>query len=124
MKPLFFSLLMLIASPAWAVWTFVTSDTEGVKVFVDFETLRKEGAIRKVWQISNYPPNNKTLEGSVRSRVELDCKNETVKTLSFSIFSENFSRGQNIYTQDAEQEKKSIAPDSVGWTVLKEVCKK
>lgn len=117
-------LAMLITSPAWAGWSFVTSSEEDAEVLVDFDTLRKEGNLRRIWQLFNLAPNDKYGWGSVRSRVEFDCKNETLKTLSYSVYSNKFASGSVIHRRDDEQPKRDIAPETISWTVLKEVCKK
>lgn len=118
------TLAMLITSPAWAGWSFVTSSEEDAEVLVDFETLRKEGNLRRIWQLYNLSPNDKNGWGSVRSRVEFDCKNETLKTLSYSVYSKQFASGSVIHRRDEEQPKRDIAPETISWTVLKEVCKR
>jgi hypothetical protein len=120
-------LLMFVNLPAWAGWTFVTTgidDSFEVQYFLDYETLRKDGNLRRIWRLVNYPPNDKEGWGSVRSRLEFDCKNETVKPLSDTVFSEKFSRGKIIFAQDKESPKQDIAPDTATSTLFKEVCKR
>jgi hypothetical protein len=127
MKPFFFSLLMLIASPAWAGWTLVatSNETPPDKYFLDFETLRKEGNEIRIWQLINLPPNDKYGWGSIRSRNLYDCKNDTVQVLSKRIFTESFAEGKEVTTAlNSPSPKSDIAPDTIGWIVLKEVCKR
>ena len=71
------ALLMLFAPPAWAGWTFVTQDVNENSFFLDFETLRKDGNLRKVWQKVELAKANKFEWVSTRQRNEFDCKNET-----------------------------------------------
>ena len=52
-KPYLLALVMLIVSPAWADWTLVSETTEGTKFYTDFSTIRKEGNLRKVWEVTN-----------------------------------------------------------------------
>jgi len=118
------ALLILIALPAWAGWTKVSESDDDAEVFLDYDTLRRDGNLRRIWQLYNLSPNDKNGWGSVRSRVELDCKNETLKTLSYSVYSKHFTTGVVIHSKDEEQPKRDIAPATISWTVLKEVCKR
>jgi hypothetical protein len=119
------ALVIFIAPPAWAGWTYVTtSEGDDARYFLDYETLRKDGNVRRIWQLVNLPSNDKDGWGSVRSRIEYDCKNETSKLMSFTVFSENFSSGNQILSQDKEMPRKDIPPGSVNWTLFKEVCKR
>ena len=125
------ALLMLITSSAWAGWTYITS-AEGDAIsaggnlehFLDYETLRKEGNLRRIWMLINFPPNDKEGWGSVRIRVEFDCKNETSKRMSYTVFSGKLSTGKIIFTQDKESPKEDIPPDTATWTIFKDVCKR
>ena len=119
--------LMLVVSPAWAGWTLVatSSETPSDKYFLDFETLRKEGNERRIWKLINLSPNDKYGWGSMRSRNLYDCKNDTVQILSQRIFAESFAEGKEVMPAvDSPSQKRDIAPDTIGWIVLKEVCKR
>ena len=121
------TMLILIASPAWAGWTLVaiSNGTPPDKYFLDFETLRKEGNEIRIWQLINLPPNDKYGWGSIRSRNLYDCKNDTVQVLSKRIFAESFAEGKEVTTAlNSPSPKSDIAPDTIGWIVLKEVCKR
>ena len=118
------ALVMLIASPAWAGWTFVTKDLEDNSFFVDFDTLRKDGNLRKVWQMIDLSTSNKFRWASTRQRNEYDCKNETKSILSFAAFSKKNLEGERLYDGNKISEKEDVAPDSVDWRVLKLVCSK
>lgn len=121
------TLLFLLSPSAWGGWTFVTNSNESPpsKYFLDFETLRKEGNERRIWQLINMQPNDKYGWGSMRSRNLYDCKNETVQILTRKIFSEPFAEGKELMIGgDTPSPKSDVAPDTVGWTMLKEVCKR
>jgi hypothetical protein len=120
-------MLILIASPAWAGWTLVaiSNGAPPDKYFLDFETVRKEGNEIRIWQLINLPPNDKYGWGSIRSRNLYDCKNDTVQVLSKRIFAESFAEGKEVTTAlNSPSPKSDIAPDTIGWIVLKEVCKR
>jgi hypothetical protein len=120
------ALVMLFASPAWAGWTFVadTSETPPSRHFFDFETLRKEGNEITIWKLVNFPPNHQNGWGSLRSKNLYDCRNETIQILSLQTFSEQFARGKESSIVNSPTTKAHIPPDTQGWTMLKEVCKR
>ena len=118
------SLLMLITSPAWAGWTFVAQDIDGNSFFIDFETLRKDGNLRKVWQMTELTKANKFGYVSIRQRNEFDCKNETRSISSVAAFSKSNLEGEKLYDGNKITDKEDIAPNSVNWSILKLVCNK
>lgn len=48
------ALVMLIASPVWANWTLVTDNDSGTKFYIDYSTIRKDGNLRKVWEVTDF----------------------------------------------------------------------
>lgn len=123
-KSCLLAFVMMVASPAWAEWTFVAKSVEGDSFFIDFENLRKEGNIRKVWQKVELTKENKFKWLSLRYRNEYDCKNETISILSLTAFSEKNLVGERLWNGNKISEKDDIAPDSVDWSILKKVCSK
>ena len=116
--------VMMIASPVWAGWEYVDTEIESRRqYFLDFETLRKDGNIRKIWQLINFPKADEYGALSTRGRVEFDCKNETGQTLSFTVFSEQFANGKVLLQNNTASSKRDIAPETVSWTLLQKVCK-
>jgi len=118
------ALLMLFASPAWAGWEYVDTEIESRnQYFLDFETLRKDGNTRKIWQLINLPKADEFGWHSLRVRVEFDCKNEARQTLSFTAFSEQFANGKVIFQNNTASAKTDIAPETVASTLIQKVCK-
>jgi len=121
------SLLMLIASPAWAEWEFVVETESGTQVFIDFQTVRKEAHRVKVWQLTNYPKLQNTPSGleifSLRTRYEFDCKEETSRMLAITAFPEQYARGKELGHEGESNKWEHIAPRSTHSEVLKKVCK-
>ena len=120
------SLLMLMASPAWAQWTLV-SEPDGAKFFVDFENIRKDNNLLKVWVLTNFSKPLK-LKGnevmSFRLRYEVNCKQEQTRVLEISAFSRPNAAGTFLGTEERENAKWSDeAPRTGGWDILKSVCK-
>lgn len=118
------ALLMLIASPAWADWEYVNKDIDGNIFYLDFETLRKDGNLRRIWQMVELADGDKSKWVSTRQRNEYDCKNETRKILSFASFSQKNLKGERLFEHTTPTSASDIAPQSIDWGVLKLVCSK
>jgi hypothetical protein len=117
------TLVMLIASPAWA-WEYVDTEIESRnQYFLNLETLRTDGNIKRTWQLINLAKADEYGWRSLRVRVEFDCKNETRQTLSYTAFSESFADGKVLFQNNTASAKTDIAPETVGWSLLQKVCK-
>ena len=121
------TLVMLFASPAWADWEFVVETESGTQVFIDFQTVRKEAHRVKVWQLTNFPKpqNTSSVQGisSLRTRYEIDCKEETSRTLAITAFPEQYASGKELGHQGESNKWEHIAPRSTHSEILKKVCK-
>jgi hypothetical protein len=125
MKKLFLTIALFLCLPVMADWKYITTESESESdFFLDFETLRKDGNVRRIWQLVNVKPGHKSGWGSIRSRVEFDCKNETSQGFSTMAFSEKFTGGKILFQSNTPLTKADIAPNTVASILLKEVCKK
>ena len=112
------------AVPATADWTKV-SDEGSFAQYVDYDTIRKDGNLRKVWALHDNKKRDEDGEMSTRFRMELDCKEERTRTLSISSHSQNMAGGALLRKLTQENPKwKDVVPNSVGDTILKIACKK
>jgi hypothetical protein len=121
----YFLLLMLIASPAWAEWEELAKNERGALIFLNRDTIRQEGSRVKFWQLTNLAKPN-VLDGreylSMRSRVEIDCKQEKQRFMTITAFASLFASGERISEITDVGQWRDIAPDSVSWKLLKTVC--
>lgn len=118
------ALVMLIASPAWAGWVYLSTDVKGNVFYLDFETLRKDGNLRRIWQMTEPADGDKLKWVSIRYRNEYDCKNETRRMLTFTSFSQKNLNGERLFENTKPTDAEDIAPESIDWTTLKLVCSK
>jgi len=123
MKPFFFSLLMLIASPAWAEWVEVTRGVNGNVIYIDPATIRKEGNRRKFWGITDLSKVGTSGELSRKYRKEYDCKDERSRILTITIYSQAMGDGDVKGTDNIVSEWQEIAPETLDEAVLKRVCR-
>ena len=121
------ALLFLLGQPAWADWTIIAQTADGdKKLFVDFSTIQKDGNFIKVWQLTNFstPPIGYSVSIlSVLSNYEFDCKNEKVRKLSITGFSELFARGKALVTEDKTENWVDIPPQSIISETKQKTCK-
>ena len=130
MKKLFLVSLMMLAGSAWAEWKFVTATTYGgqeVALFVDPDTIKKRGNIRKAWGLSAFMNRNENGALSNRWQQEFDCKEEQLRYLAFSRHSDRFAKGTILHTEDINQKDapwQPVAPNTIDSEILKYVCSK
>ncbi len=125
MKKLFLTIALFMCLPVMADWKYIATEFESEsEFFLDFETLRKDGNIRRIWQVVNLKPGDKSGWVSIRSRMEFDCKNETSQGFTAMAFSEKFAGGKDLFQSSKPTTKSDVAPNTVGWIVLQEVCKR
>ena len=113
--------LLLAISSAWAGWVQVAQNDSG-DFYIDPETIRKDGNLVRVWQLTDFKQRNKEGELSRRTRTEYDCKQERRRLLSLSTHSEPMAGGTTVanFTPDANWNE--IPPGSVSEVFLKIVC--
>ena len=124
MRKYLIALLMLISCSAWADWVFVVASEDGnARLFIDPNTVRKEGSLRKIWELRNDKFKSKNGAQSFRARVEYDCKNETSKLLSLTEHSGGMASGTVLLSVDSPLAKTSIPPNTIAEEMLKAVCR-
>ena len=123
MKKLFLVCLMMLAGSAWAEW--VMYDTGGTTTFYyDPATIRKDGNMRRVWQLTDFRMRNKYGEMSRRYRIEYDCKQELLRYLYLSTHSQSMAGGTIFETYGEDNSWTAIAPDTIDEIMRKIVCAK
>ncbi len=119
--------LIIMATNANAEWTKISTAKSGV-LFYDKHTIKRNGDKVKVWEYMNYNLENETdpdllKYASQRSLVEIDCVNETYKTLTSDLYSKpNLEGDYKKLTSD--NEIKYVVPYSTFASLMKLTCKK
>jgi hypothetical protein len=91
----FLMALILVSTPAAAEWTMIqTGDNESV--YVDFDTLQKNGDLVTVSTLNDYYFVQQKKELSTQFTELHDCKHKKFKALSISYYSENMAKGDVI----------------------------
>jgi len=107
--------LILISTPAAAEWTMIqTGDNENV--YVDFDTLQKNGALVTVSTLNDYNFVQQKKELSTQFTELHDCKHKKFKALSISYYSENMAKG-NVIEASSFNEPEIAWSDVVNYSV-------
>lgn len=123
MKKLFLVCLMMLAGSAWAEWVMYEESDLATHYF-DPATIRKDGNIRRMWELWDFKKRDKYGAMSGRWRTEFDCKLERYRNLGFSIHSDPMAGGTVLLTGGEDNTWMAIAPDTRGATALNIVCAK
>lgn len=90
-KAVLILLLIITANSTWAAWVEMT-ESNGDTYFIDQTNIRKNGNFVKVWELLNFKEKEWELASLVRLR-EYDCKEEKMRILSMSGFSNQMGSG-------------------------------
>jgi hypothetical protein len=120
--------LLLITTNAYAEWTLYFINAEGSDHFYDKSTIKMNGDKVKVWAYMNFTADEERAKSlnvsSVRILEEIDCVNETSKTLSMQSFTKPDLEGDMRDMTRPNPTISYIVPDSPNADLMKLVCKK
>lgn len=119
-KPLLLSLL-LCSSGARAEWLYY-GETDNSTFYIDLATIRKEGNLRRVWEVLDLKQRRKDGELSYRVRNEYDCKQERYRILSITSHSGQMAKGEILESSSSPAPWRDIPPDTTAKDSLKLVC--
>lgn len=113
------------ASPAWADWTLVSS-ADGTSHFIDPVTLRKDGALRRVWELASTEHASKGGAASHRMLIEYDCAAQRYRLLMLTAYTEPMAAGKVFATTShapSAAQWHDAKPGTVSWDALQQVCR-
>lgn len=114
---------LLVTSSAWAKWVKV-AETADANFYIDPASIRKEGNMRKVWEIQDFNKRDDAGRMSRRIKSEYDCKGERHRDLAISTHSESMAGGGTIYSGSGINPWSEIPPGSASEAILEAVCAK
>lgn len=119
--------LVLISGPAYAEWVSVGESDLGATVYVDRDTIRRNGNLVKMWELYDFK-TVQTVAGksllSSKSQRQYDCTEERHRLLTFMDFSGNMGRGNVVYSNSVEDNWEPVAPETVGQSLWEVACAK
>jgi hypothetical protein len=123
MKKLFLVCLMMLAGSAWAEWVMY-GEAATATFYYDPATIRKDGNMRRVWELTDLRKQGKVGEISRRMRIEYDCKQERFRYLGLSAHSGPMAGGEVLVMEGEYNNWRAIAPDTISDLMLQIVCAK
>ncbi|MEP6959991.1 MAG: surface-adhesin E family protein [Nitrospirota bacterium] len=120
--------LLLSTGPLYAEWELVSGDDSAkLTVYVDRETIRRQGNLVKMWQLYDYK-TVQTVAGdsllSIQRHNEYNCTELRTRMLAYTWFSSNMGRGRVVYKTADEQQWEPVVPRSIDRSLWKVACSK
>ncbi len=116
-------ILLAVSAPAHADWKMVGTgeapDLGKRTFYVDFSRIEKSKAFRKVPELVDFVAEFNGSR-SIKTVSEFDCKNKTVRILSFMAYSGNMANGKLVYSDTKPRKIEKISGDKVEFATL--VC--
>ena len=122
---LIFLSCMVISSVAYAGWTKVTTTTNGVSIYIDFDRIRKTGIKTYFWKLVDYPKPKKmagSLMFSNTEYLEAECGSFRSRYLVANVYPTPMAKGKPYETFNGQKEWDYPNPNTVGEIYLKAVC--
>ena len=121
------TLLMVNTGPACAEWVAIGSSDSlgGYTVYVDPNTIRRNGNLVKVWALTDYTTLQTMADRSFlssKTQNEFDCAEERQRELAVTWFSSKMGTGNGVWTNFDETMWRPVAPGSVGQGVWDFAC--
>ncbi len=116
--------------PTMGGWELVGTDGES-EIYADRATIRKKGNFVEMWRMSSYLEAKVQSSGemykSVKTLDRYDCKDETVGSFSIVQYSEEYGKGDIIFSgtiKKNEINNEPIVPGSAGEKLWKIACRR
>jgi hypothetical protein len=114
---------LLVTSSAWAEWVRLGGSGDST-IYVDPASIRRDGDMRKAWDIVDLQTRSKSGAMSFRGMNEYDCKNERRRALAVSAHSGSMASGDTLTSISDIGDWKEIPPNTANAAILKAVCDK
>ena len=127
MKKILFVLIFLVSSNVWAEWTSISKSDDGNdSSYIDFKTVKKVGQTVQFWGLTD-KKKARLLEGksyfSLKQFMEINCSNNTFKSLHLIFTDANMAGGQVIYAGEGANKSEPISPGDLVSVQQEILCK-
>lgn len=112
--------LPMVAEAAWV--PLVSTDDATATVYVDRETVKSRGEIRRFWDLHDLKNTGSDGERSRSWLREIDCKDERYRTLAVMTLSGPMGTGQLLNRWNLEPKWESIAEGTIAEAQREAVC--
>ncbi len=110
---------LVVAAPAGA-WVAV-GESESTSYYLDPDSIRVEGAHRRVWRLFDYKEAQASGVRSGKALIEIDCHADTYRYLRTMYYSEPQGRGK-VLDGARERPREHIVPGTMIAQLAKAVC--
>ena len=121
------ALLVLSSGPAYAEWVRALNNQTDPTLYVDSDTIRRDGTGVKWWELLDYK-TVQTVAGisflSMKVLREYDCAGEQIRVLAMADFSGNMATGTVVFTDFTQGNWVPVQPGSMGQALWKTACDK
>ena len=121
------TLLVLSSGPAYAEWVRALNNQTDPTLYVDSDTIRRNGTVVKWWELLDYK-TVQTVAGisflSMKVLREYDCAGEQIRVLAMADFSGNMATGTVVFTDFTQSNWVPVQPESKGQALWKAACGK
>jgi len=121
------TLLVLSSGPASAEWVRALNNQTDPTLYVDSDTIRRNGTVVKWWELLDYK-TVQTVAGisflSMKLLREYDCAGEQIRVLAMADFSGNMATGTVVFTDFTQSNWVPVQPESKGQALWKAACGK
>jgi hypothetical protein len=131
MKRLLLVCLIMTCSASYAEWE-IYGDSEEFKSYLDKDTIRKNGAIVKIWELQNFVTIQRNTDDGQKYKsqkiyVANDCKSEMRSITSLISYEGEFGAGVVTYSVSVPEKDwnwRAIVPGSIGQSLWQIACGK
>ena len=118
-------IFILHASNVFAdsVWVLASEGSNGNKVFVESNSIKKNGSLITYWNRVNLSKKTSNGTSSFKAQETINCKQKEKITRYVQSFSDLNNSGEIIASFNPNDIWRPIAPDSVDWSLYKFICK-
>ena len=95
-----------------------TEGADGTVFYIDRDSIKKEGALIRVWELQDLKAKGPLEEKSRRVLVEYDSKNERRRVLSFSFHGESMGAGVTLKSDQTPGKWTMVAPNTTAAVVF------
>jgi hypothetical protein len=111
---------MLVLAGSAHAWVAV-GESESISYFLDPDTIRVQGAQRRVWRLFEYKEAQATGIRSGKALIEIDCQADTYRYLRTMYYAEPQGRGK-LLGDAHERRKEHIVPGTLIAQLAKTAC--
>ena len=124
MRYFFLMFLAFLALPANADWTHVVDNTIGGRSFIDVQTLKIKGNLRRVLELQSWREPHSDGSHSMVYLMEYDCNELTFRPLESSVHSGAMGNGLRIrsFPYDDQGKFDRVKPGTPSISLLNYVC--